>query len=231
MSPADVRLANARVHIGGAGRVGTAIALALHAAGVGRISCNDPQLFEEEQLACYVFSRRSDLGRPKVDVLERFFDGRPGFVFEPVVAPNESAQVTPYLEQSDVIVSCANHLLARLHLERAAIKLKKPSVQASVQDARRALGGMISAWVPNANCCCFGCLFPNPHLLFPRSEVLLPTVTSAIGTIAVLRIIDLLTNHTPAIASQPNLFIIDLASYAIEQLSVKPRKGCRLCGG
>jgi len=230
MSPIEARLATAHVHIGGIGRVESAVALALHAAGVGRISCNDPQVFEEEQLGCCVFSRRSDLGRPKVHVLERFFDGRPDFMFDPVVAPNESSHVTQYLEQADVIVSCANRLPARLHLERAAIALKKPSIQASVQDGRRGLGGLISAWVPDADCCCFGCLFPNPHLRFPRGELLLPPVTSAIGAIAAQRIIDLLTNRAPTIASLPNLLIIDLGSYAIEQLTVKPRKSCRVCG-
>jgi molybdopterin/thiamine biosynthesis adenylyltransferase len=231
MSPNDPRLAKARVHIGGAGRVGTAVALALQASGVGRVSCNDPQALDEEQLHCCVFSRRSDVGRPKVHVLQQLFDGRPGFIFEPVVAPNESAQVTPWVEQADVVVCCANQLPARLHLERTAIALRKPSVQASVQDGRRALGGMISAWVPDADCCCFGCLFPNPNMRFSRDEVLLPTVTTAIGSIAAQRIIDLLINNrTPAIASRPNLLIVDLARYAIEQLSVNRRKGCRCCG-
>jgi molybdopterin/thiamine biosynthesis adenylyltransferase len=230
MPPNDPRLANARVHIGGAGRVGTAVALALQASGVGCVSCNDPQVFGEEQLPCYVFSRRSDVGRPKVHVLRDLFAGRPGFVFEPVVAPNESGQVIPYVEQADVVVCCANRLPARLHLERTAMALKKPSVQAGVQDGRRSLGGIISSWVPDADCCCFGCLFPNPNLRFARGERLVPTVTTAIGTIAAQRIIDLLVNRTPASAGRPNLLIIDLASYAIEKLSVKRREGCRYCG-
>ena len=230
MLPPDGRLASARVHIGGAGRVGSAVALALQAAGVGNISCNDPQLFEEEQLACCVFSRRSDLGRPKVHVLERFFDGRPGFAFEPVFAPNESAHVAPYVERADVVVSCANRLPARLHLEHTAVALKKPSVQASAQDGRRGLGGLISTWIPDAACCCFGCLFANPHLRFPRGELLLPTVTSVVGMIAAKRVIDLLTERT-ANAGKANLIFLDLAGYAIHGFSVRPRRGCRVCGG
>jgi molybdopterin/thiamine biosynthesis adenylyltransferase len=75
------QLAKARVHIGGVGRIGTAIALGLHAAGVGQISCNDSQNFKEEQFEVNMFSRRSDLGRPKVYVLERFLDGRPNLAF------------------------------------------------------------------------------------------------------------------------------------------------------
>jgi len=230
MPAGDVRLADARVHIGGTGRVGTAIALALQTAGVGHMSCNDPQICEEEQLGCFTFYRRGDVGQPKVHVLERFFDGRHGFIFEPVVAPNESPKVRPYLERADVIVSCANRLSARLYLEHAAITLKKPSVQASAQDGRRALGGLVSAWVPDADCSCFGCLLPDPNLRFPRGEVLSPTVTAAIGSIAAQRIVDLITSSRPAMASWSNVLLIDLTSYAIEKLSVRPRKGCRCCG-
>ena len=88
MEPFAERLGKARVHIGGIGRIGTNVAIALHEDGVGEISCNDPQNFEEEQLKVCGFSRRSDLSRPKVHVLERFFDGRPNFVFTPIVEPN-----------------------------------------------------------------------------------------------------------------------------------------------
>ena len=124
------RLANYRVHIGGCGRVGTSVVLARHAAG----NCNDPQVFEEEQLGANVFSRRSDLGRPKVDVLARLLDGREGLVFEPLAAPNESAKVMPLLEKADIIVSAANQLPARLRLERAAIALQKPVVSMAAKN-------------------------------------------------------------------------------------------------
>jgi molybdopterin/thiamine biosynthesis adenylyltransferase len=216
------------VHIGGAGRVGTAVALTLHTAGIRHISCNDPQMFEEEQFGCMVFSRRSDLGCPKVHVLERFFDGRPGIIFEPLVAPNESPKVRPLLEKADVIVSAANKLSARLYLEHAAIALRKPVVQASVQDGRRALGGSVSVWTPSAGCACFGCLFPRPKARFSRGEVLPPAVTSAVAAIAAQRVLDLLGGKA---SLAPNLTIIDLAKYAMEMVSVAPRPGCKLCAG
>ena len=145
-------LRRARVHIAATGRVGTAIALGLHTAGAGVISANDHQRFEQEQLETCVFSRTSDLGRFKVHVLERFFDGRPGSVFLPVVGRNEARSVWPYLEQADLIISCANSFPARLFIEQAAVNLRKPCVQACVQDGRTALGGVVTLWAPEANC-------------------------------------------------------------------------------
>jgi molybdopterin/thiamine biosynthesis adenylyltransferase len=217
------RLLQSRVHIGGCGRLGTTIALALHAAGVGEISCNDPQMFEEEQLAGCVFARCSDLGRPKVHVLERFLEGRGGLTFLPIVATNQSRRLRPYLEQANVIVSCANRIEARLHLERAAIRLGKPSVQAAVEDGRRALGGMISVWAPGAECSCLGCLLPPKKLRFSRGEILPPTVTGIIGSLAAHLVIQMLASDASEFARRHNVFAVDATGYRVESLSVSRR--------
>jgi molybdopterin/thiamine biosynthesis adenylyltransferase len=218
-----------RVHIGGIGRIGTAIVLGLHAAGVGGISCNDPQNFENEQFDACVFSRRSDLGCPKVHVLERFLEGRSRLVFAPIVAPNQAPELAPYLERADLIVSCANQLDARIHLEREAVRLQKPCIQASAQDCRYARGGLVTVWCPRADCSCFGCLLPANHK-FPRGEVLLPSVTSTIASIAVHIAVQMLGLDARRFAREHNLFAVDLDDFAIRPMSVKPRPSCRICG-
>jgi len=212
------------------GRIGTNIALALHAAGVGEISCNDPQNFEEEQLTVCVFSRQSDIGRPKVHVLERFLDGRPNLTFTPIVAVNQSPKVRPYLERANVLVSCANDLDARLYLERMAIKLKKPCVQASVHDARTAVAGAVTVWMPGTDSSCFGCLFPGRKQVFHRGEILLPTVTGATAVLAANVVVDLLALDEARGGRRRNLFSIDLRSYSVEAISVASRPGCKICG-
>ena len=230
MRPPHDRLAEAHVHVGGAGRIGTAVVLALHAAGVGRISCNDPQLFEEEQLHVQSFARRSDLGRPKVFVLERFLDARPNLVFEPIHARNESPRVGPYLKNAQLIVSCANRIDARLHLERAAVRLNKPCIQASAQDAREGLSGLISVWMPGIRCSCFGCLLPEPRPKFRRDEILLPTVTSTIANFTAHLAVRLLMAGPKPPSRPHNVFSFDLGAYALESISVAPRRECSICG-
>lgn len=228
MKTATNTLQTARVHIGGLGRIGTSIALALHAAGVGQISCNDPQNFEQEQLEICTFSRRSDLGRPKVHALARFLDGRPGLTFVPIVARNESRTVRPYLEQANVIVSCANNRAARLHLEHAAIMLGKPCVQACAQDARVSLGGLVSVWRPATTFSCFGCLFPNRSKERTSKEILLPTVTGTIAAFAAHIIIEVLRCERGS-PEGANVFSIDLYSGKIRPMSLDQRRTCSCC--
>jgi molybdopterin/thiamine biosynthesis adenylyltransferase len=207
--------------------VGTAVALALHEAGIGEISCNDPQMFELEQLDAFLHSRRSDLGKPKVHVLERFLDGRLGPAFLPLVAPNESPRVEQFLETSDAIVSCANHLGARLHIERAAVRLGKPCIQACVQDARSSLGGIVSVWMPGLDSACFGCLFPSGSWHGRRNESLPPTVTRLVASVAANVTVGILIG---AFDAARNLLTIDARITAIDVISVRPRLACSICG-
>jgi len=173
---------------------------------------------------------RSDLGRAKVHVLERFLDGRSDLRFVPIIARNQSLTVRPYLKEADVIVSCANDLGARLHLERMAVRFGKPCVQACAQDARTAIGGLVSVWVPGADCSCFGCLFPDRNHTFGRGEILLPTVTATIAALAAEIVVELLGSRATHYAKTHNLFPIDLKTHRMESLSVNPRAGCEICG-
>jgi molybdopterin/thiamine biosynthesis adenylyltransferase len=162
--------------------------------------------------------------------VERLFDGRPGFVFEPIVAKNQSPEVEPYLEQAHVILSCANELEARLYVERAAIAVRKPSVQAAIQDARQALGGVITSWMPGSEGCCFGCLFSQVKVPRDRSEVLLPTVARTIASLAAHIVLEIITGRKSGVLRH-NVLVIDLRAHSLERLEVQRRPGCRVCGG
>src|SRR5262249_45402902 len=146
------------------------------------------------------------------------------------VAPNESPEITRYLTHADVIVSCANQLEARLWLEQEAIRLQKSSLQASAQDGRQALGGLISLWTPKVGRSCFGCLFTGTKPRFHRGEVLLPTVTRMIGDLAAHLTVQVLSGKSHQIAQQHNIFLLDAQILTIERLSVKRRPGCPICG-
>ncbi len=230
MKRSNSRLRSAHVHVGGCGRIGSAVVLALHAAGVGKISCNDPQMLEEEQLGPFVFSRRSDLGQPKVHVLERFLNGRPNLEFVPIVARNQATIVKPYIEQTSILVSCANRMDARVYLEGEAVRLRKPIIQASVQDARISLGGTITLWHPHSSCSCFGCFGTEPGSE-SRNELLLPSVTSAIGTLAAHLAVLILGPNTVGCVTRHNVYTLDFENLLVEPISVQVREQCIVCAG
>ena len=116
---------------------------------------------------------------------------------------------------------------ARLHVERAAVRLGKSCIQACTQDARSALGGTVSVWMPGRDTSCFACLFPSNYLHERRNEVLPPTVTRLVASVAASITSAVLLDEFTA---QPNLFTIQACTLSIEALSIHPRPGCRVCG-
>src|SRR5439155_15616176 len=187
------KLRKAHSHISGTGRIGTWIAINLAAAGAVRLSANDPEILEPENIGSFVFARLPDLGKQKVYVLEAFFHGRPDLVFEAVWAPTESRRVDPYIERCDLVISCANTIEGRLAAERKAIRYTKPVMQVAAFDGRERLGGLVTLRLPeNRWSTCFGCLL-NDKRKFPRGEGLLTTVTSTLAAIASNMAVQLLT--------------------------------------
>lgn len=223
------RLSKQTVHVSGTGRIGSALIVRLLEAGIGLVTCNDPQIVDEETLACWPLAHPSDMGRPKVQVLERFVHDRfPGSAVG-LMAPNQSPAVEPYLERADLLVSCANRFDARMHITHSGIRMNKVVLQASLQDGREALGGSIAAWAPGARGACYNCLFPRgPGQLTP-GDIFLPTVTAVTASLAAHVAVSLLGNHPARFVRRHNLFIVDLQRLSVESLLIHPRSDCEIC--
>jgi hypothetical protein len=82
--------------------------------------------------------------------------------------------------------------------------------------------------MPDADCSCFGCLFPV-RTESERGEILAPTVTTTIAQIAVSIAIELIQGNAVEFVRRHNLFAIDLSRYEIQRFSIKPRPGCSIC--
>src|SRR5437899_1366730 len=147
-SEGQLRLRKARVHISGAGRIGSALVARLAEAGVGHVSANDPQKVEAENLGPWAFARPPDVGKEKVVVLWKFFQGRQDFDFEPLVEATESRRVDLYIRRARLVISCANTVDGRLAAERKAIRYRKPVMEVAAFDGRRRLGGLITLRLP-----------------------------------------------------------------------------------
>jgi len=224
------RVRRACVHISGLGRIGGSIALVLHQAGIGHVLGNEPQRVERENFGSWAFLRPPDLGKEKALVLERFFDGRPHFVFEPLVAPTESREVDPYIKRAHLVISCANTVRGRLAAERKAIHYRKPVMQVAAFDGRKHLQGLITLRLPeNHWSACFGCCL-NEKREFPRGEGLLTTVTSALAAVAANMAVQLLSGVRRDFIRRHSMFWIDLETYRIEALAVQRKPGCTVCG-
>src|SRR6266566_9980159 len=134
------RLRQARVHVVGAGRVGSALTQYLAGAGVGALSSNDHQKVEPDNLNSLAFSC-GDIGTKKVKVVGRRLALREHSRFRWIALPIEADEIDPYIEASDLVICCANTVTGRVGAEQKAVRYGKPTMQVGVFDGRDCLGG------------------------------------------------------------------------------------------
>jgi hypothetical protein len=223
------RLHQARVHVVGAGRVGSTLIQHLATAGVSALSSNDPQAVEPDNLNSLAFSR-ADIGTKKVKVVSRRLALREHSNFRWIALPVEADEVDQYIEASDLVICCANTVIGRITAEEKAIRYGKPSMQVAVFDGRNCLGGLISVRLPeNSWAACAGC-YLDPNRESNPSGGLLSTVTSTLAAIAANMTVAILSSVRTQVFQEKNLFYVDLETYGIEGLAVEKRSGCPLCG-
>jgi molybdopterin/thiamine biosynthesis adenylyltransferase len=222
------RLQRASVLIAGAGGLGTAIATVLATTGVGRLVIVDPQRIEVENINRYPFMRPRDVGRPKVEVLAGFFEGRPHLSVIPIVARAESIPAMRLANDVHVFVSAANTAAARCFVAALAVRRQVMHVAAAVMDGREGQAGLITTWVPGQKLACPAC-FLEPRTRFARGESLLTPVVSVVGGIAAGVVVELLVRPNGQPLDAGNYLSVSLDSYAMERLRVQRRDDCPAC--
>jgi hypothetical protein len=224
------RLQRSTVLIVGAGGVGTAITTVLATTGVGRLVIVDPQRVEVDNLNRYPFVRPRDIGRPKVDVVTGFFEGRPHLAVIPIVERAENIPALRIADDVHLVVSAANTVPARLAVACLAVRQRLAHVAAAVADGREGRGGLITGWAPERpELACPGC-FLDPHARPPRGESLLAPVVSVVGALAACFVVEFLLRERKRALDDGNYVSVNLDPYAVERLRVGRRDDCPACG-
>jgi len=112
-------LAAARVVIAGMGALGNEVGRLLALAGVGDLLICDHDVVEESNLSRTALFRKSDIGRPKVEVArEALAELGPATTVEARVAPLLSGVGRGELRAADLVISCLDSRASRLQLAR-----------------------------------------------------------------------------------------------------------------
>jgi molybdopterin/thiamine biosynthesis adenylyltransferase len=226
------RLQRASVLVVGAGGLGTAMSLTLANAGVGTLVVVDPQRVAAENFNRYPFARPIDIGKPKVDVLASFFEGRPHLKVVPIVGRAESIESGRVVQDVQLVITASNTVPSRLAAMRFAARHHLAHVSAALADGRARCGGFVTAWVPERpDLACPAC-FLTPRARLDRGESLLATVVSVVGALAACLAVQLLAvEHRPSALEAGNCLTIDMERYAVESLRVLSRHDCPACVG
>jgi molybdopterin/thiamine biosynthesis adenylyltransferase len=178
------KLKAAKVLVAGVGGLGTAAALYLAAAGVGKLVLVDKDVVELSNLNRQILYTTEDLGKPKAEVAAKRLNSlNPEISVEALTIEINEENAPEIVKGCNVVVDGQDNYATRYALNDACIVHKIPFVHASVH----AYEGRLMTILPGKGPC-YRCLIPVP----PPEAKGFPIIGTVPGTISTLQAIEVI---------------------------------------
>lgn len=220
-------LGRSRALIVGLGGLGSAAAMYLAAAGVGRLILVDFDTVDLSNLQRQIVHRTADIGRPKVESARDTLRALNPLV-EVVAVPKalDDTELLERVRQADVVVDTSDNLPTRLAINAACVRAGVPLVSG----AAIRLEGQVLVWRPGGEGACYRCLYRdagmNPETC-AQTGVLAPVV-GVIGGIQAVEAIKVLTGLGETLDGR--LLLLDAARMEWRTLKARRDSACPACG-
>jgi adenylyltransferase/sulfurtransferase len=211
------------VLIAGAGGLGSASALYLAAAGVGRIIVVDDDCVELSNLNRQIIHSEASLGQPKalsaanrLAGLNSKIQARP--IPERITHENIDSLLT---EGVDIMVDASDNYETRQVLNRASLRHGMAWVYGGVHG----FDGMASVFLPGRTPC-FECIFPHPPAAPPGKGVVGPAA-GITASVQAMETIKLLLGIGESLANR--LLRVSGLDMRVHILDLSPNPDCQIC--
>ena len=219
-------LAACRVLIVGLGGLGSAAALYLAAAGVGRLILLDDDTVDLSNLQRQIVHDTNRIGIPKVSsARDRLLALNPhcDILTEPVRLVPELA--SDWLVDVDLVLDCCDNFATRFALNQACYTARVPLVSGA------ALGwsGQVCVFLYQADQACYRCLFEDqaePAVACSERGIMAPVV-GVIGSLQALEALKVLTGTGTTLHSR--LLLFDGLRQHWRTLQIPPDPACPVC--
>ncbi|HCK80132.1 MAG TPA: molybdopterin-synthase adenylyltransferase MoeB [Candidatus Competibacter sp.] len=221
------RLRRSHVLIVGLGGLGSAVALYLAAAGVGRLTLVDFDRVDLSNLQRQIIHRTADIGRLKVEsARDSVLALNPRVEVAAVPTALADAELSQQVAAAAVVVDACDNLPTRLALNAACVRAGTPLVSG----AAIRLEGQVLVWRPGGEGACYRCLYRDADLnpeSCAQTGVLAPLV-GIIGSIQALEAIKVLTGLGEPLDGR--LLLLDAARMDWRTMRVRRDPACPVCG-
>jgi molybdopterin/thiamine biosynthesis adenylyltransferase len=221
------RLRQSCALIVGLGGLGSAVAMYLAAAGVGRLTLVDFDRVDLSNLQRQIVHRTADIGRLKVESARDTLLALNPLV-EVIALPKalDEVELLQQVERADVVVDACDNLPTRLAINAACVRAGTPLVTG----AAIRLEGQVLVWRPGGEGACYRCLYHeagmNPETC-AQTGVLAPVV-GVIGGIQAVEAIKVLTQLGEPLDGR--LLLFDAKRMEWRTMTVRRWPECPACG-
>lgn len=221
----QLRLKRATVLVSRCGGLGGSVAYQLAAAGVGRLILAHAGDLRLNDLNRQILMTHDWLGKPRVECAAlRLKQLNPGLEVEAFPENVTPANADRLVGMADLVVDCAPLFAERYAMNRAAMRLGKPMVEAAVYELEAHLTTFVAGRTG-----CLRCLYPEPSTTWERRFPVFGAVAATVGGMAAMEAIKVLAGFGEPLWGR--LLTFDLRGFSFRQYHAPAREGCPDCGG
>jgi len=142
----------------GVGGLGSAAALYLAGAGLGRLLLSDRDRVDTSNLQRQILYRTADVGRPKLDAAADTLRAlNAECAVECLPGPLEAAALADAVRGADIVLDCSDNFPTRHALNAACVAARKPLVSG----AAIRFEGQLALFDTARGSACYACLYPD----------------------------------------------------------------------
>jgi molybdopterin-synthase adenylyltransferase len=221
----QVRLAQARVAVVGAGGIGAPALLYLAAAGVGHIRVLDDDAVALSNLQRQILYGTADVGQPKVAAAQAALHALNPYVTVEALPTRIAAENAQALLQGvDVILDGCDNFGTRLAVSDASCALHIPLVSAAVGGFAGQLG-VFEGWQTGSPCYrCFVGDAPERPDISCADQGIIGALTGIMGSMAALEVIRVLVPFGESVLGK--LLLLDMLSRQFRSLRLHKDAAC-----
>jgi molybdopterin/thiamine biosynthesis adenylyltransferase/rhodanese-related sulfurtransferase len=224
----QLKLANAKVLMIGAGGLGAPLGLYLAAAGVGRLGIVDFDVVDTTNLQRQITFTTGDVGKPKNEAAKaRLAALNPDIQIDTYNTRLTSENALDLFRPYDIIVDGTDNFPTRFLVNDACVLLNKPNVYGSIF---RFEGQATVFHYPGGPC--YRCLYPEPPPpgLVPSCAEggVLGVLPGIIGSIQAMETIKLILGTGEPLAGR--LLLFDALGMRFRELKLRKNPNCAVCG-
>lgn len=216
-------LKSASILVTRVGGVGGAAALALAAAGVGRLLLVHQGNVRNSDLNRQTLMTADGVGKPRVESAQRRLkELNPRLAVEIRNANIGEDNVDELVEDADLIVDAAPLFRERFLLNRAAVEQGKPMVDAAMYELEAQLTTLVPGKTP-----CLTCLYPGDPPGWRRQFPVFGAVASSIGSLAAMEAIKVLSGLGEPLLGR--MLVADLRDMSFRTVKLQRNLHCLVC--